>query len=129
MSCSRFCSDGRSRRGCGIYTLSAGSEQLSELPTHIIKKLPKYPAVPVTRLGRLAVSAAHCGKKYGELMLLDALNMALEATRRIPSAPVVVYAKGETAVQFYKRYGFERFPDASDRLLMSMMTIQRLFGR
>ncbi len=39
----------------GYYTLSAFSINIQDLPEDIIKKLPTYPMMPVTLLGRLAV--------------------------------------------------------------------------
>ena len=39
----------------GFYTLSATSIRLTDLPPQIVKKLPKYPNLPATLLGRLAV--------------------------------------------------------------------------
>jgi len=39
----------------GYYTLSATGVKLSEMPADITRKLPRYPLVPATLLGRLAV--------------------------------------------------------------------------
>ena len=39
----------------GFYTLAAAGILLSDLPEPLRKKLPRYPTVPVARLGRLAV--------------------------------------------------------------------------
>jgi len=44
----------------GYYTLSQYSVQLDEIPAEVAKKLPKYPIVPATLLGRLA-EALHFG--------------------------------------------------------------------
>ena len=51
-------------RIAGYYTLSAGSILLAELPTQMVKRLPRYPSVPVARLGRLAVALAYHGLKH-----------------------------------------------------------------
>src|SRR5262249_684041 len=40
---------------CGYYTLSAYAIRLSELPDTLAKRLPSYPRIPATLLGRLAV--------------------------------------------------------------------------
>ena len=40
----------------GYYTLSATSVKLTEFPADITRKLPRYPLVPATLLGRLAVA-------------------------------------------------------------------------
>ena len=38
----------------GYYTLSATSVNLAALPARTVRKLPRYPLVPATLLGRLA---------------------------------------------------------------------------
>ena len=45
----------------GYYTLAATSIALTDLPPDLIKRLPRYPAVPATLLGRLAVDRRHRG--------------------------------------------------------------------
>ena len=41
-------------RIAGFYTLAAGGILLAQMPVRLAKRLPRYPAVPVARLGRLA---------------------------------------------------------------------------
>jgi len=69
----------------GYYTLSAGSILLPDLPQPIVKKLPRYPDVPVVRIGRLAVDRRHQGAGLGAALLVDAL-------RRSFRSPIVVFA-------------------------------------
>src|ERR1700693_1638983 len=57
----------------GYYTLSQYSVELGVLPEELAGKLPRYPLVPATLIGRLAVSAAFRGQGVGELLLMDAL--------------------------------------------------------
>ena len=66
----------------GFYTLSAHLVNLADLPENVAKKLPRYPNVPATLLGRLAVSENFRGQGIGELLLLDALQRALGNTRK-----------------------------------------------
>ena len=63
----------QSRNVVGYYTLSSYAIRSSELPPEIARKLPKYPLIPATLLGRFAVSQAHQGQKLGRLLLMDAL--------------------------------------------------------
>ncbi len=42
-------------RIAGYYTLASASVFLGDLPEKLTKKLPRYPSVPVVRMGRLAV--------------------------------------------------------------------------
>ena len=63
----------------GFYTLSAHMVNLADLPANIAKKLPRYPSVPATLLGRLAVSKDFRGKGIGELLLMDSFKRILPA--------------------------------------------------
>lgn len=88
----------------GYYTLSAGSVDLSELPAAKAKKLPRYPTVPVARVGRLAVDVAQQGKGLGGVLLADAVARALAVDMGVYA--VVVDAKDEQAAAFYEHHGF-----------------------
>lgn len=60
----------------GFYTLSASSVPLTDLPEAMRKTLPRYPAVPVARIGRLAVDERFKGMKLGAALLWDAIERA-----------------------------------------------------
>ncbi|MBE9006574.1 GNAT family N-acetyltransferase [Fortiea sp. LEGE XX443] len=109
----------------GYYTLSATSIKFSELPPEITKKLPKYPTVPVTLLGRLAVDQNHQQKGLGEMLLMDVLYRSLQS--EIATIAVVVDAKDDVALSFYEHYNFIRFTDFSHRLFLMMETIANIF--
>jgi GNAT superfamily N-acetyltransferase len=111
----------------GYYTLSARGIELDHLPVNISKKLPRYPQVPATLLGRLAVDRRLQGQKLGEFLLQHALRSALEQSGRISAAAVVVDAIDDMAHRFYLHYGFIPFPDRPDRLFLPMETIAKLF--
>lgn len=119
--------EGKSVEVVGYYTLSALSVDVGEWPNDVATKLPKYPLVPATLLGRLAVDARLRGKGAGEHLLMDALRRALDASRNVASVAVVVDAKDDSAVSFYERYGFIRFIDQPRRLFLPMAVIQRTF--
>ena len=74
-------------RIAGYYTLCAGGILLSEMPGDLAKRLPRYPSVPVARLGRLAVADAYHGHKLGGALLWDAVDRAMRSE-------VAVYANG-----------------------------------
>jgi GNAT superfamily N-acetyltransferase len=109
----------------GYYTLSAMSVQIAELPAQTVRKLPRYPLVPATLLGRLAVDRRHQGKGYGRFLLGDALYRA--ARSEIASFAVIVDAKDENARRFYERESFLPFPDQPMKLFRPMTDIRRLF--
>ena len=83
--------------------------------------------VSATILGRLAVSTDFRGQRIGETLLMDALHRCLELSRQVASAGVIVDAKDDSAVSFYKKYGFLELPTVKRRLFLPMGTIERLF--
>jgi len=119
--------EGTSDRVVGYYTLSALSLDIGEWPEAVAKKLPKYPLVPATLLGRLAVDAQVRGSGAGEHLLMDALHRTLKATEQVASIAVVVDAKNAAAEAFYRRYGFVSLADQAHRLFLPMAVIAKLF--
>lgn len=111
----------------GYYTLAQFAIELQKVPEELAKKLPKYPVVSATLLGRLARSLRFRGQGVGELLLMDALKRSLNSSKQVASAAVVVDAKDEHAVRFYKGYGFLALPGVERRLLLPMGTVERLF--
>lgn len=112
----------------GFYTLSAYVVKLDEIPEEIGKRLTRMPEVPATLIGRLARSIDFRGKRIGEILLVDALKKALENSTRVASWAVVVDAKDEEAIQFYRKYGFISIPTKRTRLFLPMETIRENFG-
>lgn len=111
----------------GYYTLSSFSIDLSDLPYDTARKLPSYPNIPVTLLGRLAVDQRHAGQGYGEFLLTDALHRSLTQSSQIAALAVVVDAIDDTAVRFYKHFNFMPFPERPTRLFLPMQTVAALF--
>jgi GNAT superfamily N-acetyltransferase len=109
----------------GYYTLSSTSIKLADLPQEIARRLPRYPLVPATLLGRLAVDQSHQGKGYGRFLLADALFRAVRS--EIASFAVIVDAKDEGARRFYERESFLPFPDHPLQLFRPMADIAKLF--
>jgi ribosomal protein S18 acetylase RimI-like enzyme len=102
----------------GYYTLAAGGVPLTDLPDSLAKKLPRYPSVPVARVGRLAVDQAFHGRKLGGALLADA---AVRATRsEVAVFALVVDAKDEAAVKFYRHHGFAPFGSEARQLIVSL---------
>ena len=112
----------------GYYTLSSFSVELSTLPASQIKKLPKYPIVPATLLGRLAVHQNYHGQGLGEHLLMDALARSHKISAEIASYAVIVDAKNDVAITFYQTYGFISFPEYPNRLFLTMKQVAKLFS-
>ncbi|MBT2305293.1 GNAT family N-acetyltransferase [Variovorax paradoxus] len=88
----------------GYYTLAAGSVPLTGLSEAMAKKLPRYPLVPVARIGRLAVSVAFQKRQLGAALLWDAGLRAMQSGMGVFA--LVVDAKDAVAAAFYEHRGF-----------------------
>ena len=91
----------------GYYTLSAADIPLTDIPEEMIKRLPRYPSIPVARLGRLAVDLEFQGRRLGGALLWDAIMRS--ARSEIAVFGLVVDAKNDQAVTFYRHHGFVAF--------------------
>jgi predicted GNAT family N-acyltransferase len=111
----------------GYYTLSSYVLKLTDIPEAIRKKLTKMGEVPATLLGRLARSTGVKGKGYGPVLLADALKRAFEGSASIASWAVVVDAKDQKTIDFYKEYEFIELPNTPNRLFLPMSSIRQLF--
>jgi len=111
--------------GCvaAYYTLSATSVPLVDLPLEDVKRLPRYPAVPAVRIGRLAMDRRFQRRGLGEAMLADATARAVKAD--IAAFMLVVDAKNDRAVAFYRRYDFRAIANAPRTLFLSLATAQK----
>ena len=115
-------------RIAGYYTLSNTSVLLKDLPHALSKKLPRYPGLPATLLGRLAVNTADKGQRLGERLLVDALGRSAEVSTKVGSIAVIVDALDDGAARFYQRYGFHPFADSPLRLFFPMKDVKASFG-
>ena len=91
---------------------------MMDLPESLSKRLPRYPSVPVARIGRLAVDKAFQGHKLGGALIADAAIRALRSELAVFA--LVVDAKDEAAVAFYAHHGFERFGSEARQLIVSL---------
>lgn len=111
----------------GYYTVSASLLNTSELPDTLVKKLPRYPQLPVILLGRLAVDGSMKGKALGQFLLTNALHRCLEAAGSIAAMAVVVDAKSGAAEAFYRHFSFLPLHPQPRRLFLPMRTVAGLF--
>jgi ribosomal protein S18 acetylase RimI-like enzyme len=113
------------KRIAGYYTLASASLLLSELPSSVGKKLPRYPTVPAVRMGRLAVDHGFKGQGLGGALLADALGRA--AGSEIVAYALMVEAKDEAAAAFYRHHGFIALPDSPTTLFLPLATVQAVW--
>lgn len=107
-----------------FYTLAAAGIPTPELPAEITKKLPRYPSIPAACVGRLAVAIQFQGQGLGAALLADALQ-------RVMVSPPAVYAllvdaKDERAVAFYRHHGFLPLASQPRTLFLPVETARRL---
>jgi predicted GNAT family N-acyltransferase len=108
----------------GYYTLSSYTIEIENLDQSFAKNLPRYPQLPATLLGRLAIDNQQKGKGFGELMLLDALKKTLSASKQIASLAIIAEALDDSAVSFYLKYGFQKFIQNPIKLYLPIKSIE-----
>jgi ribosomal protein S18 acetylase RimI-like enzyme len=109
--------DNDTNKLAGFFTLSAGSVNCSSLPASLARKLPLYP-VPVALIGRLAVDHESQGQGLGSILLADACQKVAQASSVLAVVGIIVEAKDDKAISFYKYFGFIPLPGQPDRLLL-----------
>lgn len=115
------------RRVVGYYTLSSYGVKLSDLPAETAKKLPKYPLIPATLLGRFAIGREHQGRRLGRLLLMDALFRSWKNSAEIASVGVVAQAINAGAREFYLHHEFNSIAEDPLKVFLAMRTIERAF--
>ncbi len=102
----------------GYYSLSSGSVDLDRLPEELAKRLPRYPVVPVIKIGRLAVDESFQGSGLARVLLVDVYSRIFDLD--VGAYAVAVDAIDEHAEAFYLHHGFVKMQnrEASDRLLV-----------
>jgi len=112
----------------GYYTLASTAIRLHDLPEDVARRLPRYPLVPATLIGRLALDQRYHGQGWGSFLLLDALHRCTMS--EIASFAVIVDALDDEARTFYLFYLHQSFlplPDSAQRLFRRMSDIEALF--
>jgi GNAT superfamily N-acetyltransferase len=94
-------------RIAGYYTLSQTSVVLRQLPEAVVKRLPRYPELGATLIGRLARDLAWKGKDVGRLLLIDALRRCARYSTQVGAVVVVTDPKNDKARAFYDSHGFQ----------------------
>ncbi len=79
--------------------ISAGAVERAAAPGKVRRNAPE--TIPVSLIGRLAVTRAYAGQGLGADLLSDALRRIATASRSIGIGAVLVHAKDEQAKAFY----------------------------
>ncbi len=114
-------------RVVGYFCISAGSVERGAAPGRVRRNAPDL--IPVSIIGRLAVSLDHAGKGLGADLLADALRRIAVASQSIGIGAVLVQAKDEAAKRFYLRCAeFIEYPEDSRTLFLPIETVVAGFG-
>lgn len=108
----------------GYYTLAAASVPMSELPEADAKRLPRYPVLPAALIGRLAVDRRYRAQGLGAALLFDAIMRVALAEAAVFA--ILVDAKDEDALRFYRRFGFTSFASRPMSLFLPVATAMKL---
>ncbi|HTW69139.1 MAG TPA: GNAT family N-acetyltransferase [Acetobacteraceae bacterium] len=111
----------------GYFTLCATALQQGDVPEDARRRIPRYPLVSATLIGRLAIAREQQGRGLGSMLLVRAVRKAWESASTVGSCMVVVDAIDARAAAFYKAHGFTQLPDSA-RLVMPMLTIEKLIA-
>jgi ribosomal protein S18 acetylase RimI-like enzyme len=106
-----------------FYAMSAASIPFVDLPPEETKRLPRYPTLPAVRIGRLAVDERFQGRGLGAALLADAAQRAMHASAA--AFMLLVDAKNDRAVAFYRRYGFRSLTSRPRTLYLPLATAQK----
>jgi GNAT superfamily N-acetyltransferase len=107
-----------SGRIAGYYTMAAAEVPMSVVTPDVARKLPRYPALPAARIGRLAVDLNFGGRGVGSALIVNAHRQA--SASDIAAYALLVDAKDETAAAFYRHLAFIPFPSDPRKLFLPL---------
>ena len=109
------------------FCISAGAVDREAAPGKLRRNAPE--AIPVSVIGRLAVSRSHAGRGLGADILSDALRRIAIASHSIGIGAVLVQAKDQRAKQFYLACAeFIEYPAESRTLFLPVETVVAAFS-
>ncbi|GJE70469.1 GNAT family N-acetyltransferase [Methylorubrum podarium] len=114
-------------RVVAYYCISAGSVARNDAPGKLRRNAPD--TIPVSVIGRLAVTRECAGRGLGADILADALRRIALASQSIGIAAVLVHAKDDAARRFYLNCAeFIEYPEDSRTLFLPIETVLAAFG-
>ena len=134
------------KRVRGYYTLSSMSIKFNDLPKAVQRKLPRYPQVGATLLGRLGIDERYRDElikqgekpRLGELLLVNAQRNSLKGSGMVASAVMLIDVEQPTEeeiaagardpIGFYTQYGFIALPKTPRTVFKRVSTIERELG-
>lgn len=115
------------KRVVAYFCISAGAIDRGSAPGKLRRNAPG--TIPISVIGRLAVSRDHTGKGLGSDILADALRRIAIASQSIGIGAVLVHAKDDAAKRFYMaRAEFIEYPKESRTLFLPIETVVAAFS-
>lgn len=114
-------------RVVAYFCIAAGAVERAAAPGKVRRNAPD--SIPVSVIGRLAVSRSHAGRGLGADILADALRRIAVASQSIGIGAVMVQAKDDNAKRFYMACAeFIEYPADSRTLFLPIETVVAAFG-
>ena len=114
-------------RVVAFFCISAGSVEREAAPGKVRRNAPDV--IPISVIGRLAVSKAYAGRGLGADMLSDALRRIAAASQSIGIGAVLVQAKDKKARRFDLACAeFIEYPADSRTLFLPIETVIAAFS-
>lgn len=102
----------------GFYTLATGQVDFGDLPSELIKRLPRR-TLPVAVLAWLGVDQHFHGQGLGRLLLARALRDCYESGQTFAFVAVILDCVNDSARDFYGKWNFRELPGHTNRLFLS----------
>lgn len=109
----------------GFFSLTACEVVNEKLPLPFARKYPSR--APGAKLARLAVDRKYQGRGYGQLLMIEAMNKALQVAENIGIIGFFVDAKNHTARTYYEQFGFISFREQPLEMFLPMTTLRQNF--
>lgn len=94
----------------GYYALAAHKVAREAVPGKVGRGGPVE--IPAVLLARLGLSESTRGQGLGPVLVADAMQRVVDATRTVAARVVAVDALHERVAQFYETLGFRRIPES-----------------
>jgi GNAT superfamily N-acetyltransferase len=114
-------------RVVAYFCISAGAIERAAAPGKVRRNAPD--TIPISIIGRLAVSREYTGKGLGADLVSDALRRIAVASQSIGIGAVLIHAKDDAAKRFYLRCAeFIEYPEDSRILFLPIETVIAAFS-
>ena len=112
----------------GYYTLATGQVDFRELPTEVVKGLPRR-ILPVAVLAWMGVSAHRHDLGLGRALLARSLRDCYEAGQTFAFVAVVIDCIDGDAKAFYQHFDFAELPGHPYRLFLSAQQLEAMMAQ